>query len=130
MKMGWNLSRDVQEKQNQGGAENTKRMYALGPDEKKNCPVQALKLYLLSVIQMLRNSSVIYTAHCLRATATQGLDDAGFELRHIMFMTGHRNEASVRSYNTGVHNQTKQKLSNILTNITMGKSSENVGGIL
>ncbi|XP_053403190.1 uncharacterized protein LOC123534936 [Mercenaria mercenaria] len=40
------LSQEGQEKQNQGGEENTKRMYALGPDEKEHCPVQALKLYL------------------------------------------------------------------------------------
>ena len=43
--------------------------------------------------------SQIYTAHCLRATAIQALNDAGFELRHIMYMSGHKNESSVRSYN-------------------------------
>ncbi|CAC5370791.1 unnamed protein product [Mytilus coruscus] len=42
--------------------------------------------------------SVMYTAHCLRATAIQAMSDAGFEIRHIMYMSGHRNEASVRSY--------------------------------
>jgi site-specific recombinase XerD len=43
--------------------------------------------------------SKIYTAHCLRATAIQTMNDAGHEHRNIMFMTGHKNEASIRSYN-------------------------------
>ena len=40
-----------------------------------------------------------YTPHCLRATAIQCMNDAGFEIRHIMYMSGHKNESSVRSYN-------------------------------
>ena len=36
--------------------------------------------------------SKFYTAHCLRATAIQAMSDAGHELRHIMFMTGHKHE--------------------------------------
>jgi hypothetical protein len=43
--------------------------------------------------------SKIYTAHCLRATAIQKMNDAGHEHRNIMFLTGHKNEASIRSYN-------------------------------
>ena len=43
--------------------------------------------------------SKVYTAHCLRATAIQAMNDAGHELRHIMFMTGHKSESSIRSYN-------------------------------
>ena len=31
-----------------------------------------------------------YTAHCLRATAIQEMNDAGLELRHIMHMSGHK----------------------------------------
>ncbi|XP_053381739.1 uncharacterized protein LOC123541323 [Mercenaria mercenaria] len=65
-----------------------------------------------------------YTAHCLRATATQGLDDAGCEIRHIMFMTGHRNEASVRSYSRGTTTEQKMKMSKILTELSTG-SREN-----
>ena len=40
-----------------------------------------------------------YTAHCLRSTAIQAMNDAGLEARHVMFMSGHRNEASIRPYN-------------------------------
>ena len=49
-----------------------------------------------------------YTAHCLRATAIQCMNDAGFEIRHIMHMSGHKNESSVRSYN-GIVPQIKKR---------------------
>lgn len=38
-----------------------------------------------------------YTPHCLRATAISAMNDAGFEARQIMFMSGHRSEASLKS---------------------------------
>jgi hypothetical protein len=38
-------------------------------------------------------------AHCLRATVVQCMNDAGFEIRHSMHTSGHKNESSVRSYN-------------------------------
>jgi hypothetical protein len=49
-----------------------------------------------------------YTAHCLRATAIQCMNDAGFEIKHIMHMSGHKNESSVRSYN-GIVPQIKKR---------------------
>jgi hypothetical protein len=58
-----------------------------------------------------------YTAHCLRSTAIQGLNDQGFELRHIMFMSGHRNEASVRSYNRECSNDQKHRVSTAIARI-------------
>ena len=39
--------------------------------------------------------STTYTANCLRANAIQQMNDAGLELRNIMHMSGHKNEASV-----------------------------------
>ncbi|KAH3801442.1 hypothetical protein DPMN_155092 [Dreissena polymorpha] len=45
--------------------------------------------------------SLRYTGHCLRAKAIQAMNDAGHEARHIMFMSGHRNEATIRSKNRG-----------------------------
>lgn len=37
-----------------------------------------------------------YTNHCIRVTACKVLDDAGFDTRHIMYASGHVNEASVK----------------------------------
>ena len=42
--------------------------------------------------------SKIYTNHSIRATCITILDSAGLEARHIMAVSGHRSEASIRSY--------------------------------
>ena len=38
------------------------------------------------------------TNHSIRATAVTILDKSGFEARHIMAVSGHKNESSIRSY--------------------------------
>ena len=81
-------------------------------------PVKAYQFTkFMSDISRNSGCSQKYTAHCLRATAIQALNDDGFELRHIMFMSGHRNEASVRSYNRDCSDFQKQRLSNSLARI-------------
>ena len=42
--------------------------------------------------------SMVYTNHCIRATSITLLDTRGFEARHIMSVSGHRSESSLRSY--------------------------------
>ena len=64
-----------------------------------------------------------YTAHCLRATTIQGMNDAGFEVRHIMHMSGHKNEASVRSYNRECSTQQKKTMSGTLAGLVVPVSS-------
>ena len=61
-----------------------------------------------------------YTAHCLRATAIQSMNDVGHEARHIMFMSGHRNESSIRSYNRSVSTVQKKHLSHTLAATATG----------
>ncbi|KAH3836454.1 hypothetical protein DPMN_109824 [Dreissena polymorpha] len=58
------------------------------------------------------------TGQCLRATAIQAINDAGYEARHIMFMGGHRNDASIRSYNRGCIIEQKKSMSNTLSALT------------
>ena len=41
-----------------------------------------------------------YTGHCLRATATQNLCNAFVPNQHIMKVTGHRSETSLKAYNS------------------------------
>ena len=58
--------------------------------------------------------SKIYTNHCIRATTVTVLSAEGLEARHIMRVTGHRCESSLRSYD---HDNTiiqKRKISEIL----------------
>jgi len=72
----------------------------------------------MSDISKNSKCSKSYTAHCLRATAIQGMSDAGFQLRHIMYMSGHKNESSVRSYNRSCSSNQKEALSDTLSTIS------------
>lgn len=70
-----------------------------------------------------------YTAHCLRATAIQAMSDAGFELRHIMFMSGHHNESSVRSYSRGCTTGQKHQLSAALSAVIQPNSCREIATV-
>lgn len=61
-----------------------------------------------------------YTPHCIRATTIQHLNDSGWEARHIMFLSGHRNESSLRSYSRTVSTSKKKgsKYDIIFTEVT------------
>ena len=65
-----------------------------------------LKRKIRKTFQVLHN-------HSIRATAVTILDKSGFEARHIMAVSGHKNEASIRSYSkTDIC--TKKKMSGTL----------------
>jgi len=55
--------------------------------------------------------STIYTNHCLRATCITALDQAGFEARHIMTVSGQKSEASIRSYSRNVSDNKRRDMS-------------------
>ena len=61
-----------------------------------------------------------YTNHCLRVTSTQVLDDAIFEGRHIIRVTGHKSESSVKSYGRTLSFSRKKGISH-----TLSKALEN-----
>ena len=42
--------------------------------------------------------SKVYTNHCISSTAVSVLDNNNFEARHIMRVSGHKSETSIRSY--------------------------------
>jgi len=62
--------------------------------------------------------SQVYTNHCIRATTITALSNAGFEARHIMTVSGHRNEASVRSYVKDTTSDQKRSMSATLSKLT------------
>jgi hypothetical protein len=66
--------------------------------------------------------SKTYTGHSLRSMAIQGMNDRGHEIRHIMHMSGHKNEASVRSYNRDCSTVQKQSLSSSLSSLLIPQS--------
>ena len=84
-----------------------------------HCPVTSFELYIkhlnplneylfqrgegslgekMKKISKDANLSKTYTNHSIRATAVTILDRSGFEARHIMAVSGHKNESSIRSY--------------------------------
>lgn len=79
-------------------------------------------------ISKMAGCSKRYTAHCLRATTIQAMSDAGIETRQIMFMSGHRNEASVRSYSRDCSTHQKHKLSSILSAAASGNDVDETTG--
>ena len=40
----------------------------------------------------------IYTNHSIRSTCISTLDDAGFDARHIIKLSSHKNESSIKEY--------------------------------
>nr|XP_054760698.1 uncharacterized protein LOC129266966 [Lytechinus pictus] len=49
-------------------------------------------------ISLEANTSKVYTNHCLRAMSILVLDASGFEARHIMSVSGHKSESSIKHY--------------------------------
>ena len=79
---------------------------------------KSVKSYQISDFLADAPCSVICTAHCLRARAIQAMSDAAFEIGHIMYMSGHRNEASVRSYSRDCSTIQKKSMSRTLLTLS------------
>lgn len=60
--------------------------------------------------------SKIYTNHCVRSTAITLWSQAGLSNRQIMAISGHRNEASLRSYNNQPSTSELRQCNDVLAN--------------
>jgi len=69
--------------------------------------------------------SCVYTNHSIRATTITILDESGYEARHIMAVSGHRNESSIRSYSSQTSLSTKRKMSETLSESLNNKKTVN-----
>lgn len=83
------------------------------------------RMYSTFMADICKSSKTVkrYTAHSLRATAIQAMSDQGFETRHIMYMSGHRNESSIKSYSRAPSTTQKKHLSTALSNMASGSKS-------
>ena len=63
------------------------------------------------------------TNHCIRATCVTTLDEAGVEARHIMRITGHKNEASIRSYSCRLSDEKKRAISSTISDTLIPSTS-------
>ena len=70
----------------------------------------------MKVLSQQANLSIIYTNHSIRATTVTIFDRSGFEARHIMSVSSHRSESSIKNYcKTDQH--TKAKMANSLMSV-------------
>ena len=61
-----------------------------------------------------------YTNHSVRATSITALDHAGIDSRHIMAISGHKSEQSIKSYSQNVSDTKKREMADVLsTNTTV-----------
>ena len=79
---------------------------------------------MMKQISTEANLSRVYTNHFIRATAVTILDKSGFEARHIITVSGHRNESSIRAYSK-TDQTTNRRMSETLTAAGAGNSAPN-----
>ncbi|CAB3980028.1 hypothetical protein AC249_AIPGENE19185 [Paramuricea clavata] len=83
---------------------------------------------MMSKISRQGQLSQRYTNHSIRSTAITVLDEAGYEAGHIMAISGHKNEASIRSYSSNVSEDQSRDMSNALM-LPMTNSADTVDTI-
>ena len=71
-------------------------------------------LIILGGISKNAQCSKTYTALCLRATAIQSMNNADFEICHIIHISDHKYESSVKSYNSDYRKSLWAKLPVVL----------------
>ena len=78
----------------------------------------------MSKISTMAGLSQSYTNHCIRATNLTALDDVGIEARHIMRVSGHKSEASIRSYACRLNAKKKEQISETLSAVIHGQMQD------
>ena len=68
-----------------------------------------------------------YTNHSIRATVIATLDCAGFEDRHIITLSSHKSESTVKEYATKCPENKRKEMFNSLSNAMMPKAKRTKG---
>jgi integrase len=69
---------------------------------------------LMSNISKLANLSMNYTNHSIRATSITEMDEAGVASRHIMRISGHESETSIKNYSNRLSDKKRGKYLTVL----------------
>ena len=72
---------------------------------------------LMTTLSEKAKLSLHYANHCVRATVVTLLDNSGFEARHIMTVSGHKNTDSIQSYATTTSNAKKREMAESLSGV-------------
>ena len=64
-----------------------------------------------------------YTNHCLRATSITVLDRSGLEARHIMSVSGHQSETSIRRYASHLDEKMKKDMAMTISASISGQTN-------
>ena len=65
-----------------------------------------------------------YTNHSIRATVISNLDKAGFEARHIMALSSHKNESTLKEYTVNCPESKMRDMFNTLSHAMQPKSKK------
>ena len=86
----------------------------------------AKRTFSIFMADMCKSSKLCksYTPHCLRATVIQMMNNRGFSSRHIMFMSGHRCETSLKPYSRNSSAQQKKALSSTISKVIKPDSAQ------
>ena len=80
----------------------------------------------MSKISKAASLSKLYTNHCVRATCITVLSESGFEARHIVTSSGHKNEQSVQNYVRDTSTAQKRNMSALISSFTNTTVQSNV----
>ena len=82
--------------------------------DKQRVGHEPLERYMKYLYTEAKLSNTDYTNHSIRATCITLLDRAQFEARHIIAVTGHKSEATIKQYAKGCSNEKKRQISDEL----------------
>jgi hypothetical protein len=80
---------------------------------------------MMAAISKDAGLSAIYTNHCIRATCITLLDESGYEGRHIIGISKHKSETSLKHYATHLSESKKHEMSNALVNKILPQDNVN-----
>lgn len=72
---------------------------------------------VMKTISMKAELSTLYTNNCIRATCITSLDQRGIEARHILSVSEHKSETSIKSYSRCVSETKKQEIFDVLSSV-------------
>jgi hypothetical protein len=75
----------------------------------------------MSEFSKVAGLSKLYTNHSGRATTVHVLDEDDVPSRHIMNVTGHKSESSLKTYSGKTCEKTKKRMSELISEKTTGK---------